>query len=74
ILKIKNKCLEIPIDIKDRLLEPFVKYNNYKDISKEVSSSGLGLYLCSELAKENGWDLVYEINKNNIIFTLILNG
>lgn len=73
ILKIRNKCLEIPIDIKDRLLEPFIKYNHYKDISKEVSSSGIGLYLCNEIAKENGWDLIYEIIDNDIMFTLILN-
>ena len=73
LLKIKNKSLEIPMDIKDRLLEPFIKFNQYKDISKEVSSSGLGLYLCSEIAKENGWNLTYEILSNEIIFTLILN-
>ena len=73
LLKMKNKSLEIPIDIKDRLLEPFIKFNQYKDISKEISSSGLGLYLCSELAKENGWKLTYEMISNEIIFTLILN-
>lgn len=73
LLKIKNKSLEIPMDIKDRLLEPFIKFNHYKDISKEISSSGLGLYLCSELAKENGWNLTYEIISNDIIFTLKLN-
>lgn len=72
LLKIKNRSLEIPMDIKDRLLEPFIKFNHYKDISKEVSSSGLGLYLCSELAKENGWNLTYEIVDNDIIFTLVL--
>ncbi|MDI9215404.1 MULTISPECIES: HAMP domain-containing sensor histidine kinase [Clostridium] len=73
VLKLKNNCLEIPIDIKDRLFEPFKKYNYYDDISKEVSSSGLGLYLCSELAKENEWSLNYEFIDNDIIFTLILN-
>ena len=72
IFEIKNKCVEIPIDIRDRLLEPFIKYNHYKDIVKEVSSSGLGLYLCSELAKANGWTLTYNIMENNIIFTLII--
>ena len=72
ILKIKNKCLEIPIDIRNRLFEPFIKYNSFKDISKEISSSGLGLYLCSEIAKDNNWILDYEISNNNIIFTLIL--
>lgn len=73
VLKVKNKCLEIPIDIRDRLLDPFIKYNHYNDISKEVSSSGLGLYLCNELARENGWIFTYEIIDSDIIFTLILN-
>ncbi|WP_411170607.1 histidine kinase dimerization/phospho-acceptor domain-containing protein [Clostridium sp. MB05] len=72
-LEIKNKYAEIPLEIRDKLLEPFIKYNSYKDISKEVSSSGLGLYLCSELAKENGWILSYEIIDDDIIFKLILN-
>lgn len=72
VLKMKNRCLEIPTDIRDRLLEPFIKYNHYKDMSKEISSSGIGLYLCSELAKENGWILTYEIVDNDIIFTLVL--
>ena len=73
ILKIKNQCLEIHVDIRDRLLEPFIKFNYHKDISKEVSSSGLGLYLCNELAKENNWILNYEIRDRDIIFFLIIN-
>lgn len=70
-LTIRNVALDIPEDIKNRLLEPFIKYNSFNDISKEVSSSGLGLYLCSELAKENNWDLSYMIVEENIIFELI---
>ena len=70
-LTIKNKILGIPEEIKDRLLEPFIKHNSFKDISKEVSSSGLGLYLCNELAKENNWDLSYRIIEDYIIFELI---
>lgn len=65
-----NKCSDFPNDIKDKLLEPFIKYNSYKDISKEVSSSGLGLYLCKELAYENYGKLSYEINKGKITFIL----
>ncbi|MBD7916015.1 HAMP domain-containing histidine kinase [Clostridium sp. Sa3CUN1] len=71
-LTIKNKILDIPEEIKDRLFEPFIKYNNFNDITKEVSSSGLGLYLCNELAKENNWNLSYDIIEGYIIFKLIL--
>lgn len=68
-LRLKNKDLYI----KERVFEPFIKYNHYNDISKEVSSSGLGLYLCSKIAKENGWILTCEIIDNNITFILKLN-
>lgn len=71
-LILRNAILEIPDEIKNRLLEPFIKYNSFNDMSKEVSSSGLGLYLCSELAKENNWDLSYKIAEKHVIFTLIL--
>ena len=71
-LTIKNKIYEIPEEIKNILLEPFIKHNNLNDISKEVSSSGLGLYLCSEIAKENKWDLSYKIIEEFIIFKLRL--
>ena len=70
VFSIINKCSDFPNDIKDKLLEPFIKYNSYKDISKEVSSSGLGLYLCKELAYENYGKLSYEINKGKITFIL----
>ena len=65
-----NKCGNFPKDIKDKLLEPFIKYNSYKDISKEISSLGLGLYLCKELAYENYGELFYEINEGKINFIL----
>ena len=68
-----NKCTNFPENIKDKLLEPFIKYNTYKDISKEVSSSGLGLYLCRELASENYGELSYEIKGEKINFILKFN-
>ncbi|GAB6167939.1 HAMP domain-containing sensor histidine kinase [Clostridium carnis] len=71
-LEIKNKCVDFPNEVKYRLLEPFVKYNKYKEISKKVSSSGLGLYLCSELARKNGFTLTYKIVRNEITFNLNL--
>ena len=70
VFSISNKCTNFPKDIKDKLLEPFVKYNTYEDISKEVSSSGLGLYLCNELAKVINGELNYDIENNVIQFTL----
>lgn len=70
VFSIINKCGNFPKDIKDKLLEPFIKYNSYKDISKEVSSSGLELYLCKELAYENYGELFYEINEGKINFIL----
>ena len=73
VFNINNECNEFPDEIKDRLLEPFVKYNVYEDISKEVSSSGLGLYLCKELAGENNSELSYKIEDGIITFTLKIN-
>lgn len=70
VFSISNKCTNFPKDIKDKLLEPFIKYNTYEDISKEVSSSGLGLYLCSELAKSINGELNYAIKNNVIEFIL----
>lgn len=70
--EISNECSEIPSEIKDRLLEPFIKSNKYDDVSKEISSSGLGLYLCNELAKDNEGSLSYEFEENKIIFKLNL--
>lgn len=72
VFEISNECSEIPSEIKDKLLEPFIKYNKYEDISKEISSSGLGLYLCNELAKENKGSLSYNFEENKIIFKLNL--
>ena len=69
---ISNKCGNIPEDIKERLLEPFIKYNTYESIVKEVSSSGIGLYLCSELSKENNGGITYNIDKNIISFSFRL--
>ena len=73
VFSIMNKCTNFPENIKDKLLEPFIKYNTYKDISKEVSSSGLGLYLCRELASENYGELSYEIKGEKINFILKFN-
>ena len=53
-------------------MRKLIVVNEYNDISKEVSSSGLGLYLCKELAKENEGSLSYRFEENKIIFKLSL--
>lgn len=70
--KIRNSCSKIPDTIKDNLLEPFVKYNIHKDGQKgQITSSGLGLYLCSEIAKRNNVKLNYEFINEQIVFELL---
>lgn len=75
-LTIENNIEKIPEDIKFKLLEPFVKYNSYKIKREEtITSSGVGLYLCSQLAQNNNLKLSYEIydDKDSIKFTLTNN-
>lgn len=69
----KNKINDIPDNIKNKLLEPFIKFSNIKqsDVT-EISSSGLGLYLCANLAATNGMDFSYDIQNDEIIFKVII--
>ena len=70
-LEVKNEIGNIPNDIRENLLDPFVKYNEFQGKMEEcISSSGLGLYLCCELAKKNSMILKYDVTGNNIVFTL----
>ncbi len=64
---IENRCLPIPSELKNKLLDPFVKYN-YEDYTKV--SSGLGLFICKELADRNSIDLAYYIDEGKIRFEL----
>lgn len=71
--EIENSTLKIPNNIKDQLLEPFVKYNNFEKAKEEtITSSGVGLYLCNNLAKSNSLELTYEINESNDKIKFIL--
>ncbi|WP_119865031.1 HAMP domain-containing sensor histidine kinase [Clostridium isatidis] len=70
VFEIKNKMGNIPKEIKYRLLDPFIKYNNIKEKEKEITTSGLGLYICNEISKENGWNLNYYIEDDYIRFRL----
>ena len=72
IFETKNKMGNITREIKDRLLEPFIKYNDIKNKEKEVSTSGLGLYISNEISKDNGWKLTYFIEEDYITFRLKL--
>ncbi|MBB6716132.1 ATP-binding protein [Clostridium gasigenes] len=73
IFRSKNTCNTIPDNIKEKLLEPFVKYNSYKEVEKSlITGSGLGLYLCNEIAKRNDFILTYEILQQEIAFDLIV--
>lgn len=72
IFQIENEIGNIPDNISKNLLDPFVKYNDFEGKMEEcISSSGLGLYLCDELAKKNNLILKYEVDKNTIKFKLI---
>ena len=73
IFEISNEIYEIPENIKNNLLEAFVKHTNDIILEKEgITSSGLGLYICSKLAEENNSKLVYDIKNNVIIVKLII--
>nr|WP_207718213.1 HAMP domain-containing sensor histidine kinase [Clostridium saccharoperbutylacetonicum] len=71
IFETKNKISSIPKNISENLLEPFIKYNEFDgNIEESISSSGLGLYLCNELAQKNMLTLKYNIENNEISFYL----
>lgn len=66
-----NKIELLPLEIKENLLKPFVKYN-YGDYTKV--SSGLGLFICSELSNKNDALISYEVKEQFIYFTLSFKG
>ncbi|AGF54880.1 signal transduction histidine kinase [Clostridium saccharoperbutylacetonicum] len=71
IFETKNKISSIPKNISENLLEPFIKYNEFDcNMEESISSSGLGLYLCNELAQKNMLTLKYNIENDEISFYL----
>lgn len=71
VFEIKNKISPIPKNVSENLLEPFVKYNEFDgNLEESISSSGLGLYLCNELAQKNMFNLKYNIQNDEIAFYL----
>lgn len=63
---IKNKCDYIPEDIVKDLLEPFTKY----DFNKNIESTGLGLYITSELVESNKGSIDYNFKNDDIEFNI----
>lgn len=68
-IAIENRCLPIPKEIGGNLFDPFVKYN-YGDY--EQVSSGLGLFICKELAEKNNGSIGYTIDRDRIYFIVEL--
>ncbi len=68
-ITVENKCTHIPQKIRENLFNPFIKYNygNHKQIS-----SGLGLFICRELAEKNNAHINYTINGDKICFSIEL--
>lgn len=70
-LKISNSVFQLPETIRDNLLAPFIKYTSDEVLQKEgITSSGLGLYLCNQLALKNKLELNYKIINNVITVKL----
>ena len=68
-LVISNKIGYIKEDVKDKLLEPFIKGNT----NKHKNSTGLGLYICKKTCENNGFELTYEIEEDTILFKVDFN-
>ncbi|MBU5438032.1 HAMP domain-containing histidine kinase [Tissierella sp. MSJ-40] len=68
-IAVENKCSPIPQEIRENLFDSFIKYNygNHKQIS-----SGLGLFICRELAEKNDAQINYTINDDRICFSIEL--
>lgn len=69
VLEFSNSCRGIPKDIEKRLFEPFIK-NTYGN--NNISSSGLGLYICKEIVNENLGYIDYKLDNFKITFKLEL--
>lgn len=61
--KISNGVDNLDEEIKDKLLEPFIKGNTKNG---EISSSGLGLYICKSLCEKNNLKIEYSLDRNII--------
>lgn len=69
-LIIENLQTNINEKIRDKLFNAFVKSENNK---MEISSSGLGLYICKSVCDRNRWEIEYYINNDKISFKFKIN-
>lgn len=69
-LIIENLQTNINEKIKDKLFNAFIKSENNK---MEISSSGLGLYICKSVCDKNRWHIEYNINDDKISFKFKIN-
>ncbi|MDO4925426.1 MAG: HAMP domain-containing sensor histidine kinase [Turicibacter sp.] len=68
--KLYNGIGDINEDIKYKLLEPFIKGRTN---DSEISSSGLGLYICKRLCEKNDLKIDYYIENGFIKFIITIN-
>ena len=68
--KLYNGIGDINEDIKYKLLEPFIKGITN---DSEISSSGLGLYICKRLCEKNDLKIDYYIENGFIKFIITIN-
>ena len=66
ILEISNDGARIPIDLVQRLFEPF--------FTTSVGGTGLGLYIARELCEANGSQLEYRPKEENTCFRIVFGG
>ncbi|MGL5380196.1 sensor histidine kinase [Clostridium sp.] len=66
-LIVENTQDNITEKIKNNLFTAFVKSDPNK---REISSSGLGLYICKILCSKNRWDISHNLDKDKISFIL----
>jgi len=53
VMEVCNKGTPIPEEVYKSIFDPFIKTHN----NNEIGSSGLGLYICSEIVKEHNGEL-----------------
>ena len=68
-LSVTNNGVPIPADLRDRLFAPFTR----ETCSASQHGLGLGLYICSEIAKAHSGTLSFTSSGNETTFTFCMN-
>lgn len=71
ILEIENTGITIDEKHKDKLFKPF--YRVEKSRNRKTGGSGLGLYIVSQILRENGFKYNIKNGKNSVIFIIEFN-